>query len=55
MARILTSEFTNIAAQWGSYKTHGDPGGCLYQFGYDGLVRDEAHRKTCIDYPDNLA
>ena len=50
MAKILPSEFSGIAAQWGSFVTNGDPGACLYGFGDDGLVQDEDHRKACLEY-----
>lgn len=46
--KILPSEFSGIAARWGSFMRDGDPGACLYGFGGDGMVQSEAHRRECV-------
>lgn len=43
-------EFWEAAAQWGSYVTAGDPGGCMYGFNENGFVQSEAHRKACLSW-----
>lgn len=43
----------DVASQWGSFMSTGDPGGCLYGFHLgDGRPVNEAHRKACLDYLD---
>lgn len=44
-----------IASQWGSYISSGDPGACFYGFKVaDGRPQNQEHRHDCLNYIDNL-
>lgn len=49
---LRPDQVSSIAASWGSHMTGGDPGGCMYNFGQDGLLVNEVHRKRCLEYID---
>lgn len=45
----------DIASNWGSYMTAGDPGACFYGFRFgDGRPVSEAHRVDCLTYARTL-
>lgn len=52
--RLTPREFWLMAAMWGSAMTAGDPGSCLYGFDETGLVQSEEHRRSCIDYIEDI-
>lgn len=46
---MTPEEFAELAPQWGSYISVGDPGACMYGFRFgDGAVQNEDHRRACI-------
>lgn len=51
MKKIASHEFAEIAAQWGSLISAGDPGACMYGFSLgDGAVQSEGHRAACLKW-----
>ncbi|MCP1539970.1 hypothetical protein [Methylorubrum extorquens] len=50
---LAPSAAYNIASQWGSFMSAGDPGACFYSFHQgDGRPVDETHRAACLGYLD---
>lgn len=49
-AKLTPKQFWEIAEQWGSMLTGGDPGACMYGFDKRGVVQSEEHRQDCLRY-----
>lgn len=52
---ITPAEAFDIASQWGSYISAGDPGAVFYSFPLnDARPQDDDHRAACLAYTDEL-
>lgn len=52
---LSPSEAFEIASQWGSYISNGDPGAIFYSFPLnDARPQGDDHRAACLAYTDDL-